>query len=290
MDPIPPASFPLQHALRRRLPRPHRQRCHKSVFLYDPLLVAAVLLLVFASGATAARRLALLCGGLAGFNILFFATYSAGRRIVLGEPLPRRCRSDMVAMLAVPLLLQSRSELPAFARRAAMALAAVALAVQLCSVFFWYNLEVAQSGSEAAPAHILRRPANIARWIGGERSMPGDGAPLRKLRHSKPRRFLPPISLEAAPPAGSRPCGASRSFAAATTVLASRRPPIRSRRTAPLASVPGHDAPGQTATEGGIPRRAFLSDAAVGYAPSSSACHASRESGRASTSSPGPCR
>ena len=194
MDPSLPASFPFSTPFAEGFLGPI-VTVHKSVFLYDPLLVAAVLLLVFASGATAARRLALLCGGLAGFNILFFATYFSWHG---GSSWANRFTTvpvDMVAMLAVPLLLQSRSELPAFARRAAVALAAVALAVQLCSVFFWYNLEVAQSGSEAAPAHILRRPANIARWIGGERSMPTDDGRAAPKRFGTPN-FAPFLAAD----------------------------------------------------------------------------------------------
>lgn len=195
VDPALPADFPFSTPFLEGFLGPIAT-IHKSIFLYDPLLAASVLLFPRSTrGFAGARRFALLCGFLIAFNVLFFSTYFSWHG---GSSWANRFTTvpvDLFAMLAVPMLLQFGAGLPKLVRRAVPVLVAAALAIQLSSVVFWYNLEIAQSGDAAAPAHVVRRPANIARWVAGDPMGADDGRKVSKRLRTP--NFAPFLATDA---------------------------------------------------------------------------------------------
>ncbi len=139
---------------------------HKSVFLYDPLLVGAIPVLLAAKSAV--RSFAVLFAGIALFFILFYSTYfswfggsSWGNRFTT-VPV------NLMALAGIAVAAESWPRLRPNVRRLLAALACFAVALQLMSTVFWYNLEIQQADrDQARPAHVVARPANIARKIAG---------------------------------------------------------------------------------------------------------------------------
>jgi len=129
----------------------------KSIFLFDPLLVLAILLLVLlwkrltpelrAYGVTS---LMLLFG-----YISFYAryTYWAGD-FAWGDRYVSTA-IEMVAFIAVPLLLRYRENLSSWFWHAAAALIAVSLVIQVASLAFWVPLEIYQMETLGHPTFVI---------------------------------------------------------------------------------------------------------------------------------------
>jgi hypothetical protein len=129
----------------------------KSIFLFDPLLVLAILLLVRlwkrlspevrAYGVTS---LLLLLG-----YISFYAryTYWAGD-FAWGDRYVATA-VELVALIAVPLLLRYRENLSKWIWRAGMALIAVSLVIQVASLAFWVPLEIYQMETLGHPTFVI---------------------------------------------------------------------------------------------------------------------------------------
>jgi hypothetical protein len=143
----------------------------KSIFLFDPLLVLALLLFVLLwkrlsveIRAYAVASLILLVG-----YIGFYARYtywagdfSWGDRYV-------STAVEMVALLAVPLLLRYRDEMSAWVWRAGIALIATSLLIQLASLAFWLPLEIYQMETLGHPTFVIAlRFKNIAAFALGK--------------------------------------------------------------------------------------------------------------------------
>jgi hypothetical protein len=143
----------------------------KSIFLFDPLLVLAILLLVLlwkrvtpevrAYGATS---LLLLLG-----YISFYAryTYWAGD-FAWGDRYVSTA-VELVALIAVPLLLRYRENLSTWTWRAGLVLIGVSLIIQVASLAFWLPLEIYQMETLGHPTFVIAlRFKNIAAFALGK--------------------------------------------------------------------------------------------------------------------------
>jgi hypothetical protein len=129
----------------------------KSIFLFDPLIVLAIVLIVIlwkrldcVVRAYVVSSILLLAG-----YITFYARYTYwagdfawGDRYVSSAV-------QMVAMLAVPLLLQTRTNLKRWMWSAAMVLIGVSFVVQLASLMFWLPLEIYQMETLGHPTFVI---------------------------------------------------------------------------------------------------------------------------------------
>jgi len=169
-DPTLPANFPwstpFHEGVLGALFKPE-----KSIFLFDPLLVLALVLLVLLwkrltaeVRAYAVTALLLLAG-----YISFYARYtywagdfSWGDRYVSSAV-------EMVAMLALPLLVRHRANLSPWIWRGSFALIAASFVVQIASLAFWLPLEYYQMESLGHPTFVIAlRSKNIAGFALGK--------------------------------------------------------------------------------------------------------------------------
>jgi hypothetical protein len=143
----------------------------KSVFLFDPLLVLLLLLLVLLwkrlrpeVRAYAVTSLFLLIA-----YISFYAryTYWAGD-FAWGDRYVSTA-VELVALLAVPLLLRHRAELGRTVAYAAAVLIAASLVIQIASLAFWLPLEIYQMETLGHPTFVIAlRFKNIAAFALGK--------------------------------------------------------------------------------------------------------------------------
>ncbi len=143
----------------------------KSIFLFDPMLVLALLVLVLLwrrllpeVRAYAVTSLLLLFG-----YIAFYARYTYwtgdhawGDRYVSTS-------AELAALLAVPLLLHYRESLGRGIWRVGMVLIAISLVIQLASLAFWLPLEIYQMETLGHPTFVIGlRFKNIAAFALGK--------------------------------------------------------------------------------------------------------------------------
>jgi hypothetical protein len=143
----------------------------KSVFLFDPLLVLTLVLIILlwrrispVVRAYAVASLLLLLGYLS-----FYAryTYWAGD-FAWGDRYVSTA-VEMVALLGVPLLLSYRRGLSRIVWLSGLALIAVSLLVQLASLAFWLPLEIYQMETLGHPTFVIAlRFKNIAAFALGK--------------------------------------------------------------------------------------------------------------------------
>ena len=169
-DPTLPANFPwstpFHQGVLGALFKPE-----KSIFLFDPLLVLALVLL-----AILWKRLAVEVRAYALTSLLlligymsFYARYtywagdfSWGDRYV-------STAVEMVALLAVPILLQQRADLSSWIWRSGMVLIAASFAIQIASLAFWLPLEIYQMETLGHPTFVIAlRFKNIAAFALGK--------------------------------------------------------------------------------------------------------------------------
>lgn len=129
----------------------------KSIFLFDPLLVLTLVLLVvlwkqmgIEVRAYAITSILLLVG-----YICFYAryTYWAGDH-AWGDRYVSTA-VEQVALIGVPLFLRYRKDLGVWAWRGGIALVAVSLLIQLASVAFWLPLEIYQMETFGHPTFVI---------------------------------------------------------------------------------------------------------------------------------------
>jgi hypothetical protein len=143
----------------------------KSIFLFDPLLVLALLVLVLLwkrllpeVRAYAVTSLLLLFG-----YIAFYARYTYwtgdhawGDRYVSTS-------AELAALLAVPLLVRYRESLGNGIWRVGMVLIGISLVIQLASLAFWLPLEIYQMETLGHPTFVIAlRFKNIAAFALGK--------------------------------------------------------------------------------------------------------------------------
>jgi hypothetical protein len=144
----------------------------KSIFLFDPVFVVALVLLVLlwkrlgAEGrAYALTSLLLLLG-----YICFYAryTYWAGD-FAWGDRYVSTA-VEMVTLLAVPLLIRYRANLSPWIWRGSIALIAAGLIIQIASLAFWLPLEIYQMETLGHPTFVIAlRFKNIVAFALGRR-------------------------------------------------------------------------------------------------------------------------
>jgi hypothetical protein len=143
----------------------------KSIFLFDPLLALTLLLLVLVWRRLApeVRAYAVTTLLLLAAYISFYARYaywagdfSWGDRYV-------STAVEMVALVAVPLLLRHRANLSAWIWRGAIVLIAASLVIQIASLTFWLPLEIYQMETLGHPTFVIAlRFKNIAAFALGK--------------------------------------------------------------------------------------------------------------------------
>jgi hypothetical protein len=143
----------------------------KSIFLFDPLLVLALVLLVVLwkrlgceVRAYAVTSLLLLLA-----YISFYAryTYWAGD-FAWGDRYVSTA-AELAAFLAVPLLLRYRTDLKSWLWRAAIVIIAASLIIQIASLAFWLPLEIYQMETFGHPTFVIAlRFKNIAAFALGK--------------------------------------------------------------------------------------------------------------------------
>jgi len=143
----------------------------KSIFLFDPLLVLAILLLVVlwrrlspevrAYGVTS---LLLLLG-----YISFYARYTYWAGDFAWGDRYVSTSVELAALLAVPLLLRHRGDVRAWIWRAGIVLVAASLVIQLASLAFWLPLEIYQMETLGHPTFVIAlRAKNMVAFAFGK--------------------------------------------------------------------------------------------------------------------------
>jgi len=129
----------------------------KSIFLFDPLLILTVVVVVLGWNQFGPAIKAFLISTvlLLFIYISFYARYTVwsgdstwGDRYVSSP-------AQLVAFISVPLLLHYRSQFGKAAWRVGFALVAIAGAVQVASVMFWLSLELYQMTSLGHPTFVV---------------------------------------------------------------------------------------------------------------------------------------
>jgi hypothetical protein len=155
-DPTLPASFPWSTPFHvgflGALFKPE-----KSIFLFDPLLVPAILLLILlwkrlsleirAYGITSLLLLVAYISFYARFAY-WAGDFAWGDRYVSTSV-------ELTALLAVPLLLRYRENLSGWVWRGGLVLIAISMVVQLASLAFWLPLEIYQMETLGHPTFVI---------------------------------------------------------------------------------------------------------------------------------------
>ena len=169
-DPTLPASFPwstpLHEGVLGALFKPE-----KSIFLFDPLILLAILLIVMLWVRLESVVRAYVIGSVflvAGYMCLYGRyTYWAGD-FAWGDRYVSTA-VEMVAMLAVPLLLRYRAYLGRWVRAVALVMIAVSFLIQVASLMFWLPLEIYQMETLGHPTFVIAlRFKNIAAFALGK--------------------------------------------------------------------------------------------------------------------------
>ena len=143
----------------------------KSIFLFDPLLVLAILLLalLWKRLSSAVRAYATTSLLLLAVYICFYARYAFWAGDFAWGDRYVSTVVEMVALLAVPLLLHYRANLGRWISSAAIVLITVSLIVQLASLAFWVPLEIYQMEDLGHPTFVIAlRLKNIAAFALGK--------------------------------------------------------------------------------------------------------------------------
>ncbi|MFZ0197853.1 MAG: hypothetical protein WB523_16395 [Candidatus Sulfotelmatobacter sp.] len=155
-DPTLPLNFPWSTPFLRGFLGP-LFKPEKSIFLFDPLLILALLLLVVLWKKLSPEVRAF---GLASLLLLlvyisFYAryTYWAGD-FAWGDRYVSTA-VELAALLAVPLLLRYRAEINSWIWRGGIILIAVSLIIQLASLAFWLPLEIYQMETFGHPTFVI---------------------------------------------------------------------------------------------------------------------------------------
>jgi hypothetical protein len=169
-DPALPANFPWSTPFVEGFLGP-LLKPEKSIFLFDPLLVLSLILLVLLwkrmspkVRAYAASSLLLLLG-----YISFYATYTYWAGDFAWGDRYVSTAVEITALIAVPLLLRYRSALSGRIWRAGMVLIAGSLIIQFASLAFWLPLEIYQMETLGHPTFVIAlRFKNIAAFTLGK--------------------------------------------------------------------------------------------------------------------------
>ncbi len=170
VDPTLPANFPwstpLHEGILGALFKPE-----KSVFLFDPLLIVAVflLLLLWKNLSAEVRAFGLTSLLLMMGYITFYGRYAYWAGDFAWGDRYVSTSVEIATLLAVPLLLQFRASLSRWIWRGGIALTAVSLVIQFASLAFWLPLEIYQMETFGHPTFVIAlRFKNIAAFALGK--------------------------------------------------------------------------------------------------------------------------
>jgi hypothetical protein len=155
-DPTLPENFPwstpLHEGVLGALFKPE-----KSIFLFDPLLVLALIMLVLLwkqlsseIRAYAVASLLMLTG-----YMFFYARYTYWAGDFAWGDRYVSTSVEMVALLSVPLLLSYRASLGRWIWRGSVALIAISFIIQIASLAFWLPLEIYQMETFGHPTFVI---------------------------------------------------------------------------------------------------------------------------------------
>jgi hypothetical protein len=156
LKPALPAEFPFETPFRVGFLGPLITP-EKSIFLFDPLLVLAIVgaLLLWRRFTDEIRAYLLAFGALLLAYICFYAKYTVwsgdhawGDRYV-------STAVQLAAFISVPLWLRHRPAVNRWVWRAGLALVAISVAIQLASVAFWCPLEIYQREMLGRPTCVV---------------------------------------------------------------------------------------------------------------------------------------
>ncbi|MGA7220064.1 MAG: hypothetical protein WBX38_17240 [Candidatus Sulfotelmatobacter sp.] len=143
----------------------------KSIFLFDPLLILAIVILALL---WRQLRPEIRAYGVASLLLLiayvsFYARYTYWAGDFAWGDRYVSTSAELATMLAVPLLLRYRDKLGAWVWRGGMALVAASLVIQLASLAFWLPLEIYQMETLGHPTFVIAlRFKNIAAFALGK--------------------------------------------------------------------------------------------------------------------------
>jgi hypothetical protein len=156
VDPTLPANFPWSTPFHEGFFGP-LFKPEKSIFLFDPLLLLGILLLVALwkrlspeVRAYGVASLLLLLG-----YISFYARYTYWAGDFAWGDRYVSTSVELAVLLAVPLLLRYRAEVGVWAWRGGIAIIAVSLIIQLASLVFWLPLEIYQMETMGHPTFVI---------------------------------------------------------------------------------------------------------------------------------------
>jgi hypothetical protein len=169
-DPTLPANFPWSTPFFEGVLGP-LFKPEKSIFLFDPLLVLAIVLLIVLW-----KRLSpeLRAYGVTSLLLLiayisFYARYTYWAGDFAWGDRYVSTSVELATLLAVPLLLRHRESLSAWIWRGGILLIAFSLIIQLASLAFWLPLEIYQMETLGHPTFVIAlRFENIAAFALGK--------------------------------------------------------------------------------------------------------------------------
>ncbi len=129
----------------------------KSIFLFDPLLVLAIFLLVWLWKRLApeVRAYGIISILLLIAYISFYARYTFWAGDFAWGDRYVSTSAELVALISVPLLIQYRDQLGKLIRVAGWTLVAVSLIIQFASLVFWLPLEIYQMETLGHPTFVI---------------------------------------------------------------------------------------------------------------------------------------
>jgi hypothetical protein len=169
-DPTLPANFPWSTPFHEGFLGP-LFKPEKSIFLFDPLLILAIALLVvlWTRLAPEVRAYAVTSLLLLLAYICFYARYTYWAGDFAWGDRYVSTSAELAALLAVPLLLRYRENLSGWIWRGGIVLVAASLMVQLASLAFWLPLEIYQMETLGHPTFVIAlRCENIVAFAFGK--------------------------------------------------------------------------------------------------------------------------
>ena len=169
-DPTLPANFPWSTPFWEGFIGP-LFKPEKSIFLFDPLLVLAIVLLIFLWKRLSPEIRAYGVGSLflLLIYICFYARYTYWAGDFAWGDRYVSTSVEMATLIAVPLLVRYRSHLNMWIWRGAVGLIAASFAIQLASLAFWLPLEIYQMETLGHPTFVIAlRFKNIAAFALGK--------------------------------------------------------------------------------------------------------------------------
>jgi hypothetical protein len=170
LDPSLPASYPFENPFHvgflGALFAPE-----KSIFLFDPLLVLAIVVAAFGWKRLRPEIRAYLVSGflLLLAYISFYAKYTVWSGDFAWGDRYVSTAAELVAFISVPLLLRHRADLGKFVWTIGMTTIAVSAAIQLASLAFWLPLEIYQMETLGHPTFVIAlRLKNIVAFAFGK--------------------------------------------------------------------------------------------------------------------------